>query len=488
MYHSYRSRYGIPFGADTMSISLRTRIAMTVVLLIAVVVIITLTVAYHEMAEAMYYAIDQIVLRDAEVVRFEFLESHPDGRDDAETLSEITQALAGPDRIHSPLYRIWVEGESKDLLASKSVSRDHALRDVPFPGQAEEISHQITTITVDGKEYRAVAMSISLADSARIIHAVIAAPCDYAIHEIEEFRGFMLILGGIVIIVAGAIAALLVYGAMRPVGALAGQLRKITHQNLSASQLDYANIPSDLRPFAESVGTMLGRLGKAFDQQKRFTADAAHELRSPLAVAKSTIQSTLLMPENERDYVAMARSELDDLQRMEHLIEQLLLLARLDENTPASEDSIELPSLLTEVVRSFEESRQEAGSLLLKEPIPQVAIRGCREELLRLLSNLIDNALRYGPDGGTVTVTAECGSDQRVRITVHDEGGNIPADVIPHLTERFYRADASRTRATGGTGLGLSIVAEIAKRHGGNVEIQSSPQTGTTVTITLTSR
>jgi len=237
---------------------------------------------------------------------------------------------------------------------------------------------------------------------------------------------------------------------------------------------------------AESVGTMLERLGKAFEQQRRFTADAAHELRSPLAVAKSTIQSTLLMPENERDYVAMARSELDDLQRMEHLIEQLLLLARLDEDTPASKDSIELPSLLTEAVRSFDESRQDEISLILKEPVPQVAIQGRRDELLRLLLNLIDNAFRYGPDGETVTVMAECCSDQRVRITVQDEGGNIPEEAISHLPERFYRVAASRTRATGGTGLGLAIAAEIAKRHGGSIEIQSSPDKGTSVSATFT--
>ena len=112
-----------------------TRIAAAVVLLIAVVVVTTLAVAYHEMVEAMYYTIDQIVLRDAEVVRSELLEGNADRRDDAQSLSEIVKALSGPDRIHSPLYRIWIEGESGDLLASDSISTEQyrALADVPLP-------------------------------------------------------------------------------------------------------------------------------------------------------------------------------------------------------------------------------------------------------------------------------------------------------------------------------------------------------------------
>ncbi len=469
-----------------MSISLRTRVVTTVVLLIALVVLVTLAVAYREMVEAMYYAIDQIVLRDAKVVRTELLAGNADTRNDTQRLSEITKVLSGTDRIHSPLYRIWIEGESNDLLASDSPStgRYRALADVPLPSLAEEKKHQITTITAEGREYRALAMFVTFPDSTQIVNAVIATPCDYALHEIEEFRRFMLILGGIVIVVAGAVAALLVLGAMRPVGALADRLRKITHQNLSDSSIDYTSIPSDLRPFAESVSTMLDRLGEAFEQQKRFTADAAHELRSPLAVAKSTIQATLSMPAGERDYLDMARSELEDLLRMEHLIEQLLVLARLEEETSTPKDNIELQDLLDESVAPFKESSRGI-SVVLDEPVPQVLVQGYRDELLRLLFNLIDNAVRHGPIDGIVTVGAELCGDQCVRITVHDEGGNIPPEAIPHLAERFYRADASRTRATGGAGLGLAIAAEIVQRHGGRIEIQSSPEDGTLITVTL---
>lgn len=471
-----------------MSISLRARIATAVVLLIAVVVVVTLAVAYDEMVDAMYYAIDQVVLRDTDVVRDVVLEGSTDARNDAQRLFEITKDLSRPDQIRSPLYRIWIEGQPGDILASNSTSsrQYRALMDVPFLSRTIKKKHRITTITAGGREYRALAIYVSLPGSTRVVNAVIAAPSDYAIHEIKEFRRFMLIFGGIVIVVAGAVAALIVHGAMRPVGVLADQLRKITHQNLSDSTVDYTSIPSDLRPFAESVSTMLDRLGKAFDQQKRFTADAAHELRSPLTVAKSTIQSTLSMPAGERDYVEMAESELEDLHRMEHLIEQLLVLAHLEEEASAPEGRIELQSLLAESVSLFAESSRGV-SVVLDEPIPQVVIHGHRDELLRLLSNLIDNAVRHGPAGGTVTVAAKRCCDQRVRITVHDEGGHIPPEAIGHLTERFYRADASRTRATGGTGLGLAIATEIAQRHGGCIEIQSSPGDGTLVTVTLPS-
>jgi signal transduction histidine kinase len=401
-------------------------------------------------------------------------------------LSDIRQELSGPDKIHSPLYRIWIEGASGDLLASDKTSTDRyrALADVPIPSSAVKKKHHITTITAGGLNYRALAMVVKFPDSARAFNVVIATPCDYAIDEIREFRRFMLILGGIMIVVAGAVSALSVLSAMRPVDALAAKLRKITHQNISDASIDYGPIPADLRPFAESVGTMLDRLGRAFQHHRRFTADAAHELRSPLAVAKSTIQSTLLMPANARNYVEMARSELEDLQRMERLIEQLLLLARLEEEPSAAEDRIELHDLLAEVVSQYKEPPRGI-SVVLDDDIGQVILCGHRSELLRMMSNLIDNAIQHGPAEATVTVRAERCAQQCVRITVHDQGGNIPPEAIGHLTERFYRADASRTRATGGAGLGLAIAAEIAQRHGGRLEIQSSPQDGTDVTVTL---
>ena len=139
---------------------------------------------------------------------------------------------------------------------------------------------------------------------------------------------------------------------------------------------------------------------------------------------------------------------------------------------------------MVEAVGPFAESSPEAA-VVLDEPVPRAVIRGRRQELVRLLSNLIDNAVRHGPPGGTVTVGAERCGDRRVRITVHDEGGNIPPESIPHLTERFYRVDASRARASGGTGLGLAIAAEIAQRHAGGIEIQSSPGEGTCVSLAL---
>ncbi len=469
-----------------MSISLRTRIAVTVVILIAIVVVVTLAVAYHEMVEAMYYAIDQIVLRDAEVVQSEFGQNHVGSTDNTQVLTEITKVLSGPDQIRSPLYRIWIEGESTDLLSSDLTTTEKylALTDVPLPNRNYKKKYSITTIIAAGREYRALAMLVALPGSTRMLNAVVAAPCDYAIHEIEEFRHFMLIFGGIVILVAGIVAALLVHGAMRPVGMLAKRLQDVTHHNLSDSSVDITSIPSDLRPFAESVGTMLGRLHKAFDQQKRFTADAAHELRSPLAVAKSTIQSTLSMPEQERDYIEMAMSEQEDLNRMEHLIEQLLVLARLENNTSIAKDNINLQSILEESVSQFADVSPDI-SVVLDEPVPQVGIRGYRSELLRLLSNLIDNALRHGPAYGTVYIKAQHCGQQQIQITIHDEGGNIPPESIGLLTERFYRVDSSRTRATGGTGLGLSIASEIAQRHGGEIKIESSPENGTSVHVTL---
>jgi len=171
---------------------------------------------------------------------------------------------------------------------------------------------------------------------------------------------------------------------------------------------------------------------------------------------------------------------------MEHLVDELLVLARLDEATDAAPgQEVQLDHLLAELAEAFGPRVTQAAGKFVCSLSPAV-VRGDSRQLGRLFSNLLDNALRHGPKGGTVELTARAKGD-RVVVGVKDDGGSIPPEAIPRLFERFYRVDGSRSSSTGGTGLGLAIAREIALRHGGSIQIASQPGGGTQVTVTLPS-
>jgi signal transduction histidine kinase len=177
---------------------------------------------------------------------------------------------------------------------------------------------------------------------------------------------------------------------------------------------------------------------------------------------------------------------LEDIARMEQLIGQLLVLARMDEvNGQTATAEVELDVLLGELAETYDKkARQAGGKVILAEP-SATTVRGDLDELARLFGNVLDNAVRYGPSGGTVRIALRCGPDGYATVCIHDEGGNIPPDAMPHLFDRFYRVDHSRSSSTGGAGLGLAIAREIARRHNGDISIISSPDSGTLVSIGL---
>lgn len=241
---------------------------------------------------------------------------------------------------------------------------------------------------------------------------------------------------------------------------------------------------------AETFNGLLGRLETAFQEQKqmllsqqRFTADASHELKTPLTIIKG------------RAGLALSRESTDEKSRrtfqeieatsntMAQLVQDLLLLARSDEGRMGHE-SVEL--LIADVLKSaVSQALQENGApITLKIEAKDLCITGNEAELIRLFRNLLDNAVRYTPPEGAITVTARA-LQGNIVVSIADTGKGIAPEHLPHLGERFYRVDASRTRPTGGTGLGLSICKSIVEAHHGTLGFESEPGVGTTVTVTL---
>jgi heavy metal sensor kinase len=285
-----------------------------------------------------------------------------------------------------------------------------------------------------------------------------------------------------------AVSAVFLYGifrwGFRPIEVLKERMEQISGKNVSRVSLDFPPMPLELRPFVKAWQEMLQKLAEGIEEQKRFLSDAAHELRTPLALMKSSLQLAQSQPRTTGFYEQTIRQVLEDLDRLNRLIQQMLELSRL-ESLPArlEWEPLDLGQLLEEIVDSFTEYARERGfSLVYQRGAARVF--GHPEQLRRLFSNLLENAVQYGPAGTPITVRLE--TDNRViRVHVHDEGGQIPPEDCAHLFDRFYRVHKARDRNSGGTGLGLSIANEIAVLHGGQIVVQSNPQEGTTFTVQL---
>ncbi len=224
---------------------------------------------------------------------------------------------------------------------------------------------------------------------------------------------------------------------------------------------------------------------ESWKRQRQFVADASHELKTPITVLLADADILLSHPDDTvREQRLWVEHIQDEGLRMKGLVQDLLFLARGDAAGPERpQGRADLSEVCEECVMSFEPVAFEAGLTLESAVAPGVSVTGSGEDLRRLCAILLDNACKYGEEGGRVTVTLTMG-DKAV-LTVHNTGQPIPAEAQPHLFERFYRADAARNREQGGYGLGLAIAASIVERRRGRITVQSAAGEGTAFTVTL---
>jgi heavy metal sensor kinase len=285
----------------------------------------------------------------------------------------------------------------------------------------------------------------------------------------------------LVLLIAGLGGAFLTDRAMRPVRHITRTAEQIGAEDLSR-RLPVGS-GDEFSQLADTFNAMLGRLETSFAQQRRFTADASHELKSPLTVIKANASLALRSPRSADEYVRRIEAIDKASNHMRSLVDDLLLLALADEGRLAADkEHVSITEMLREAVDSTH--RPDAAQLTLDLPEIPMMLDCDRHELMRVFCNLIENALRYTPPTGTVSVTAR---DEGVAlcVTVSDTGNGIPSEHIPHLGERFYRVEASRARTHGGSGLGLAICRSIVQAHHGDITFRSQERVGTTVVVTL---
>jgi heavy metal sensor kinase len=274
--------------------------------------------------------------------------------------------------------------------------------------------------------------------------------------------------------------------ALGPIDRITRAAAAIGAEDLSR-RLEFRGSHDEIGRLAATFDRMLDRLDAAFRRQRQFTADASHELRTPLAVLASQIDVALERPRATEEYQQLLVSLREDTAQMGRLLGELLTLARADAGQQLlSRERLELGELVQNVVSTMQPLATQRGVQLAEDVRVQAVVDGDQTRLSQLLLNLVDNGLRYTPAGGKVCVSVEREGAWDV-IKVADTGQGIASEHVPHVFERFYRADPSRARSDGGAGLGLAIGQWIARAHGGRIDVESQPGRGSTFSVYLPS-
>lgn len=280
-----------------------------------------------------------------------------------------------------------------------------------------------------------------------------------------------LLLPALVVCAAGG-GYLLVNWALRPVDRMSQTAERMSMQNLDA-RLPVLPTGDALQRLSLSFNHLLARLRNSVQTSRRFLADASHELRTPLTVIKGELQEIVGTPTVHGLIRERIGSVLEEVARLEHLVSSLLVLSRLDAGEARGEwvdvDLAELTASTSEQMRLMAEDR---GIQIESSALEPAVVRGDRSRLKQVIVNLLDNAIRFTPRGGTVTLRTGQRGEFNV-LEVEDTGIGIPGAALPHVFERFYRVDEARSREDGGAGLGLSIAKSICSAHGAQLDVSS---------------
>jgi heavy metal sensor kinase len=285
------------------------------------------------------------------------------------------------------------------------------------------------------------------------------------------------LLGTLLALLLGAAIAEVILAPITAVTRTASQINRT--QDLGRRIADTGH-RDELGRLAITFNDMLDRIEAMFDRQRQLVADVSHELRTPLTTIRGEVE--LMTRRGALDPEGLAAVQHESA-RMSRLVNDLLLLAQADSGLAMDRYPVALEVLLADVLRQARNLAPGLDTVQLGDVVP-VTVLGDADRLRQLLLNLVDNAFKHNPPGTTVTLSlAQSGSEALLRVA--DNGRGIPAEDLPHVFERFYRADKARSRTAGGTGLGLSIVKWIAVAHGGQMEVTSAPETGTCFTLHL---
>ena len=290
----------------------------------------------------------------------------------------------------------------------------------------------------------------------------------------------------LLVLVSALIAFSVLGTGLRPLARLARQLEAIQHGRSLHRRVAIEGDAEEVDRLAATINAMLERLETSFASLRRFTADASHELKTPLTVLRANLERAMQQPNVPAEHLAPLEDALANTARMADLVDSLLTLARADEGRfDLHREPVAMEPLVAETIETATILGESAGITVRRLGTEPVTVSGDPDRLRQLLLNIVTNAIKYTPRGGTVSIGLERRGDQAA-VTIDDTGVGIASVDVPFIFERFWRADRARVRGErGGLGLGLSIAEWIAQAHGGTITVTSRIGRGTTFTVQL---
>ncbi len=351
-------------------------------------------------------------------------------------------------------------------------------RDAQVGGTRYRIFQRDAMRVIDRSEHQGVGLK-------RPVTIVYASSENHLWHEIFEAVRFYLI--GIIVAtgLTVTLVAVLLRKALYPLSELAAAAKQLSPPALAFTAPLSVMKVRELRPLADVLTDSVSRLRDAFAKEQRFVGDAAHELKTAIAIVRSSVQLLMLKRRTVDEYASGLERVLEDSSRVEDLVAQMLQLASMEQASSRNAPQVDFGELIAAALAQLRPFAEERGVSLDFACPAKMQVGLWPEKGLALISNLVTNAVQHSPSGERVTVSLSSQQQGEVTLQVADVGYGISAESLPHIFERFYREDRSRSRNTGGTGLGLSICKSIVEAAGGSISIKSSPGKGTHVIATF---
>jgi two-component system heavy metal sensor histidine kinase CusS len=453
-----------------MILSIRYRLTLWNTLALAVVLCGFSGLVYFMLAHALYKGIDRSLLAE-----FQELENDPYlAKEPEKRLRYWIDEL----KEHENIYCVVYDADGRVRLRTPQLAADH----VPaMPALQERFGFLDVTLSGIGRQ-RLLSSRLQLGKEALTV--VLLTPVEEADRALLQLVMVLAVAGPVALVVAGGLGYCLARKGLAPVEQLHRMTQEITVERLDR-RLPVANADDELGRLTQTINAMIGRLERSFAEIRRFTADASHELRTPLTAIRTETEVALRRELSTSEYQHLLGSILEECDRLTRLTDQLLTLSREDAGSAhQTRAPVDLTDLVSEVVETMRPSAEVKSLHVEINGNGPIRIRGDEARLRQVFYNLLDNAIKYTPDGGRIEIHLGR-HDKMALVTCRDNGIGIPAEHLPRVFDRFYRVDKARSRDQGGTGLGLSIARSIVVAHGGQIEIASADGEGTICTVLL---
>ena len=450
-------------------LSFRKRLALAHVSVIVVVMAIAAFGSYLVFARNVHRELDAALLALAETEMGMLLSA---GEGDTVIVHEAPPGPGAPSFVRLDRLVQIVDAEGRVLARSSNLGEAQ----LPIPPALRERLAAGETVfeTLDGfgeEPTRMVSVPVPGRGSS-LLAVQVAGSLDDVNRTVAMASVLFLILGGALLLALGAAGALITRRAFGAIDDVVQQAHRIGDANLG-ERLPHPGTNDEIGRLVDTLNAMLARIEQGMEAQRRFTADASHELRSPLSRLRTELELALRRPREPAAYVETLHSSLEEVESLTLLVEELLVLARLDAGQERdAAETVSLNVLAEEAVRRLEPMARERRLEISLVPALPVAARVARGAASLALANLLDNALKFSPAGTTVRVSlrADVEANEAV-LSVADSGPGIRGDELPHLFERFYRGATARSdEKTPGLGLGLALSQAVVHAHGGRIE------------------